>query len=276
MDHALSQVMETRRKDPLEQAVPAVGALFFLGVFFIPGIGQFVPWAIGLLGVGVAVFVAVKLVGKHNSRISRAFAFDHNLHGAPPPGAVQPETIQSLAPDKTLPEKLRAIDWFQFEKLVAAIYEAKSYTVTRLGGANPDGGVDLIVENPATKFVVQCKQWKNWKVGVRQIREFLGTLTDCGVRKGVFITLQGYSEEAKELAARHGIELVDEQELLKLLVKANWKYNPAILAALDASEKRCPKCESKMILRTARRGIKAGGRFWGCLSYPRCTFILQD
>lgn len=33
---------------------------------------------------------------------------------------------------------------------------------------------------------------------------------------------------------------------------------------------RCPKCDSEMILRTAKSGANAGNRFWGCSNYPNC------
>lgn len=36
----------------------------------------------------------------------------------------------------------------------------------------------------------------------------------------------------------------------------------------------CPKCGSKMILRTAKSGANAGGQFWGCSNFPRCRTIL--
>jgi hypothetical protein len=32
----------------------------------------------------------------------------------------------------------------------------------------------------------------------------------------------------------------------------------------------CPRCASAMVIRAAKRGAKAGSRFWGCPSYPRC------
>ena len=35
----------------------------------------------------------------------------------------------------------------------------------------------------------------------------------------------------------------------------------------------CPECGLPMIERTARRGPRAGGRFWGCTAYPRCHGI---
>ncbi len=36
----------------------------------------------------------------------------------------------------------------------------------------------------------------------------------------------------------------------------------------------CPKCGSKMILRTAKSGPNAGGQFWGCSNFPRCRSVL--
>ena len=34
----------------------------------------------------------------------------------------------------------------------------------------------------------------------------------------------------------------------------------------------CPKCGSKLVERTARKGPKAGSTFLGCENYPRCRF----
>jgi len=33
----------------------------------------------------------------------------------------------------------------------------------------------------------------------------------------------------------------------------------------------CPKCGSKMVLRSARKGQKAGSNFWGCSNFPTCS-----
>ncbi|MXW61617.1 MAG: hypothetical protein F4Y27_04380 [Acidimicrobiaceae bacterium] len=37
----------------------------------------------------------------------------------------------------------------------------------------------------------------------------------------------------------------------------------------------CPRCERPMVLRTARKGAKAGNQFWGCTEFPRCRGTLQ-
>ena len=67
--------------------------------------------------------------------------------------------------------QIRAIDWYQFEKLNALLFEDAGYTVERRGGAKADGGVDLIVKMADYAGVIQCKHWKAWKVPPKEIRE---------------------------------------------------------------------------------------------------------
>lgn len=40
-------------------------------------------------------------------------------------------------------------------------------------------------------------------------------------------------------------------------------------------ERRCQKCGSSMLLRTAKRGRNSGNQFWGCSAYPKCNSV-QD
>lgn len=35
----------------------------------------------------------------------------------------------------------------------------------------------------------------------------------------------------------------------------------------------CPRCGSKLVLRTAKSGANAGNQFYGCSSFPKCRFI---
>ncbi len=53
---------------------------------------------------------------------------------------------------------------------------------------------------------------------------------------------------------------------------------PQVPRAQEASESpppTCPKCGSKMVLRTAKRGPNRGNQFWGCSNYPRCRGIRE-
>jgi restriction system protein len=166
------------------------------------------------------------------------------------------------------------MDWFQFEKLVGHVYENLGYSVTRRGGANPDGGIDLVIEKDEQRIAVQCKQWKTWNVGVKPIREFLGALTDAGIQKGIFITLRGYTGEASQLAEKHGIEIVNEVGLTQTLESTDARFDPAVLELLRDARKFCPRCECEMVIRVAGKGPNRGGKFWGCSGFPKCYFRL--
>ncbi|MEH6450485.1 MAG: NERD domain-containing protein [Oleispira sp.] len=39
------------------------------------------------------------------------------------------------------------------------------------------------------------------------------------------------------------------------------------------SEQSCPKCGSNMVIRTARKGVNAGNKFWGCTQFPQCKGV---
>ena len=42
-----------------------------------------------------------------------------------------------------------------------------------------------------------------------------------------------------------------------------------------SAEKRCPKCGSQMVLRTAKKGSSAGSKFWGCTQFPKCKIVIK-
>lgn len=255
------------------RALFQVALLVVFSCVFLPQLRVMMVWA----GVALAVVLGVFLISRSatawwEEKIKRpGGSYPAPAQPIPPTG--HPTTPNPLTTNQLL-EELRSIDWFQFEKLVAAMYRKLGYRVTRHGGANPDGGIDLFIEKHGEQTAVQCKHWKNRDVGVRSIREFLGALTDSGLRGGIFVTLCGYSEEAKQLAEKHGIQIVNETGMVNLFASAGVTSDPEIVAILRDPRKICPKCERDMVLRTASRGQGAGQQFWGCTAYPRCRFTM--
>jgi len=203
-----------------------VGFLWLISLIFRYGMQILLPILAIVLLVILMVWIVYKILKSESpSSTFGTFAFDFYQprdHTGDKISTTEPE-LPSAAPGLTMSEKLRKIDWFQFEKLVELIYQHRGFSVQRSGGANPDGGVDLIIESQTEKFVVQCKQWRKWTVGVRQIREFLGTLTDTKITKGIFITLTGYTGEAKQLADKHGIQILNESDVIKMLEEPGLK-----------------------------------------------------
>jgi Restriction endonuclease len=271
--------MARRRKngDWIELVSPLAGMVVLFSLIS-PQVRQMIS-APGFLAICLLGLVMVGLVGfgvyRFTTRSQRVEAVHRNVGWQALDVHVKGEQKQQQTTTDLI-EQLRAIDWFQFEKLVALVYGKLGYAVARRGGANPDGGIDLVIQKDCQCSAVQCKQWKTRNVGVRPVREFLGALADARIQKGIFITLGGYTGEAIQLAEKHEIEIVNEVGLAKMLEDAGARFDPDVLSLLTDTRKFCPKCESEMVLRTARKGSGAGQQFWGCSAYGKwkCQFTM--
>ena len=176
---------------------------------------------------------------------------------------------------------LNEISWADFERLVSEYYRRNGFQVTREGGNGPDGGIDLILRQKSETYLVQCKQWKAYKVGVQPVREFYGVMTARGVAGGYFVTSGEYTEEAKTFAQGLNLTLIDGRRLRQMIDVASKTIAESAPAQTSASAPMqpaatspvCPKCSSEMKKRVARQGANAGKEFWGCVSYPKCNGI---
>jgi restriction system protein len=173
-------------------------------------------------------------------------------------------------------ESVREESWDQFERLVAEAYRRQGYLAEVVGSASGDGGVDVELRKPGEFALVQCKQWKAYKVGVSVVRELLGVVVSRNADKGIVITSGAFTEEAQAFARQSSrIELLAGKEAFAL-VRAGQRSMPAPIATQPAPpaaiplEPACPSCGNAMVLRTARKGPTPGSQFWGCRQYPRC------
>ncbi|AOS83569.1 nuclease [Chlorobaculum limnaeum] len=56
--------------------------------------------------------------------------------------------------------------------------------------------------------------------------------------------------------------------------KTNRKHVQKLQARSDPSaDRKCPKCGSAMVLRTAKRGANMGKKFLGCSAFPKCRVV---
>jgi restriction system protein len=111
-----------------------------------------------------------------------------------------------------------------------------------------------------------------WNVGVR---EFLVALTHAKIQRGVFVTLRGYTKEAKQFAEEHQIEILNETGLAKMLETTGANCDPQTLALLHDTRRLYPKCERKTVVKTAKMARGVGQPLWGCSAYPRCRYTVQ-
>lgn len=199
---------------------------------------------------------------------------------------------QSLLSDVTSSNAANALDnmsWREFEVLVGEAFRLQGYVVTETGGGGADGGVDLVLRRDRETHLVQCKQWKAFKVGVTVVRELYGVMAVRGAAGGFIVTSGRFSREATEFADGRNVKLLEGKALLALIKQAQAaraRTSPkAVAPKPDAprptaaappnadSALGCPKCGANMVRRTAKRGSSAGNEFWGCRTYPDCRGI---
>ena len=179
-------------------------------------------------------------------------------------------------------DALGDMTWREFEVLVGEGFRLQGYEVSETGGGGADGGVDLVLRKDREKFLVQCKQWKAFKVGVTVVRELYGVMAAHGAAGGFVVTSGRFTDEAKTFADGRNIRLVDGPKLFGMIKQAKTSgavargpempsRGPAATPeAAAARAPACPACASPMVLRSARRGASAGSEFWGCTKYPAC------
>ena len=174
------------------------------------------------------------------------------------------------------PAALGDMTWREFEALVEEAFRLRGYSVRRLGGDGPDGGVDLVLDRGAEKVLVQCKQWRALRVGVSVVRELYGVMAAQGAAAGIVVTSGSFTPDAVEFAGGRNVRLIAGPELMEMIREARASTPREVSdvkpqrAPPSGGAPACPRCASPMVRREAKRGPNAGRAFYGCSRYPDC------
>jgi HJR/Mrr/RecB family endonuclease len=110
----------------------------------------------------------------------------------------------------------------EFEHLTGRALEAIGYrSLTVVGGAG-DRTADLVgFDSAGATVVVQCKRYAiSTKVGSPAIQQFIGMqIVEHRADRGVFVTTSEFTRQARELAEKHHVVLIDGVRLSKILSK---------------------------------------------------------
>jgi restriction system protein len=121
-------------------------------------------------------------------------------------------------------DALDGMSWREFEVLVGEAFRLQGFRVLETGGDGADGGVDLVLTKGSEKFLMQCKQWKAYKVGVEVVRELYGVMAARGATGGFVVTSGTFSGDAQEFAQGRNVKLVDGARLFGLIQQAGSPY----------------------------------------------------
>lgn len=140
------------------------------------------------------------------------------------------------------PTTISAMNWRDFERLIAEAFRRSGYKVTGFGGSRPDGGVDIGLVKNGERFLVQCKHWKTQQVGVTVVHELNGLVAALSAHGGFIVTGGQFTREAREFARNTKIELINGDGLEELVGRV----------------RSGPKCGAGMVQRKAKQGQHAG------------------
>lgn len=175
-------------------------------------------------------------------------------------------------------DALQGMSWQAFEQLVGEIFRQQGFQVLETGGGGPDGGVDLVLWRDGETHLVQCKQWRAFRVGVDVVRAHYGVMAARGAASGFVVTSGRFTDEARAFAEGRHVRLIDGPRLLGLIqqVQSAASPTPPVTATtpIQPTPPACPRCGQVMVRRVAQRGANAGKAFWGCTGYPACRGTL--
>lgn len=100
------------------------------------------------------------------------------------------------------PNFLLNLEWREFEKTMAEIFEGLAFKV-KLTPPSKDGGKDLILEmtksGTSITYIVEIKHWRSiQKVGQSSVKDFVNIIFNEKREKGMFLSTFGFTENAFE------------------------------------------------------------------------------
>lgn len=256
------------------------------------------PWLVGIVA-GIVGFIAIRYglawwMGSSGGVVGQAFAQHGGAVFAPLAWIVLAlcwfaalcswrgrRARRQLLDTRTGLDSLAALGWRQFELLVGEAFRRQGYAVEETGQGGADGGIDLILRRDGRRTLVQCKQWRRYRVPAPVVREMFGLLGHHHADAVLVVALGNFTADARRFAAGKPIRLIGGETLLRMIrevqaapaqaVATARPLKPMLVHAPRGVETvvppACPRCGKAMVERSNKR---TGEVFWGCSAFPAC------
>lgn len=135
----------------------------------------------------------------------------------PTPSIKESEVTQSFFGHSSNDDSLQYLSPDEFEQLIFSIYQNKGYLCNFTSKQPTESGADIIGVKDGEQVVIQCKHTtKNTKQGREAIRQLV-TEAMPEYPNATFIAATNFyfNTNAKELAKKHSIQLIEKDELIE-------------------------------------------------------------
>lgn len=165
--------------------------VYFILLFTLLVVIKHYPWVLGLaVAIGILV-LCIRVLSKIKSSKFKAYDMAY----------------------------IDRMDDFKFEDYIRDLYKALGYTDSYTTPKSGDYGADVIAENSHEKLAIQVKHYapKN-KTGVKAIQEIIAAKSFYNASKCVVLTTSYFTANAKNMAQRCNVTLIDRDELKRMLI----------------------------------------------------------
>jgi restriction system protein len=116
----------------------------------------------------------------------------------------------------------------EFEEKLALMFRSLGYRAEIVGTKGGDFGGDLVVSRDSTRTVVQAKCWRK-NVGVKAVQEAFTAKAMYHADAAMVVTNAHFTNQAKTLARKNGVELWGRDELVAALLKGKKGRGPSVV-----------------------------------------------
>lgn len=112
---------------------------------------------------------------------------------------------------------LAEMSWPEVERVIGDYLRGKDFAVAETERAQPDGAADLLLTRLEEYYLVRCRHWRDATVGAEAVRELQRVMAARHAAGGFIVTSGSFSPEARELARKRKVELIDGKQLASAL-----------------------------------------------------------
>jgi restriction endonuclease Mrr len=89
----------------------------------------------------------------------------------------------------------------RLEESVERIFKDRGYQTMRgqkiRGQSDQFNEIDVLAKRGSITLAIECKNYEDRKVGIKEIRDFVAKLDDLNINKGLFVTSSDFSSDAR-------------------------------------------------------------------------------
>jgi len=108
----------------------------------------------------------------------------------------------------------------EFEQYVAKLLQFQGFTNVTVTPPSRDMGADVLATIDGERYVIQAKQYNNWKlVGVQAVQQVVGAMKPYKCERSMVITTGYFTWDARRLAKHNNTTLIDRKILREWILQ---------------------------------------------------------